>query len=140
MIRIMIKTAALFLVAAALLGLCALAWHFVSPLTAIVLALIFAGVAWLVFTWYFADDEPLFGGSSENRVTFKQVLAGAITDARELFDRVTNMVGVALISLDAVIVSTPELKAAVLASPYGLPAILALNLVAAMTPRRLGAA
>jgi hypothetical protein len=95
-----------------------------------------AAIAWLVLTWYHADNGPVFGPDGPERVTFKAVLAGAINDARELFERVTNLTAVGLLGLDAVIIQTPEIKAAVLSTPYGIAAVIALNLFTRLTPRR----
>ena len=111
-------------------------------------------VAWLVLTWYFADDEPALGPGTSQRVTFKRVLQGVLRDVSELFapftnfvsrhaqaqwafwgPRVTNTVGIAVVSLDAYVVQTPELKYAVMNSPYGLAALVALNLAASLSPR-----
>lgn len=107
-----------------------------TTLEIVFVVLVLALAGWLVATWYFADDEPLFGRFSAARVTFKHVLANAIADARELFDRLTNMTAVALVSLNAVVLATPEIKTALLSSSWGLGALIALNLVTALTPRR----
>ena len=101
----------------------------------LLLAAIGAGALWLIATWYFADNEPVLGPASDKRVTFRQVLINAIEDARALFDRLTNTVAVALVSLNAVVLATPEIKSALLASPWGLAALLGLNLFAAVSPR-----
>lgn len=115
-------------------------------------AVVFA--AWLALTWYFADDEPALGPGSSQRVTFKRVLQGVARDVADLFSpftnfvtrhaqaqwafwgpRITNTVGIAVVSLDAYIVQTPELKYAVMQSPYGLAALVGLNLAASLSPR-----
>lgn len=110
----------------------------------------FLVLGWLVATWYHADDHPVLAPAKEGRVTFKAVVQNALRDVREtaapffgwarrlwLFwgPRVTNTVGVAILSLDGLIASTPELKAAIMASPYGLPIILGVNLLVTLAPR-----
>jgi hypothetical protein len=41
-------------------------------------------VAALGVTWYFADNEKVFGPATANRVTFKRVLLNFLDDLREL--------------------------------------------------------
>lgn len=106
-----------------------------DTVTLILLIVGFALGGWLVATWYFANNKQLFAHASEARVTFKRVLANAIADARELFDRLTNMTAVALVSLNATVLATPEIKTALLGSTWGLGAFIALNLFTAMSPR-----
>lgn len=50
------------------------------PSLCIAAALIF----WALATWYFADDQPVFGPTNDTRVTFKQVLQGFARDAGDL--------------------------------------------------------
>lgn len=85
---------------------------------------------WLLLTWYFADDEPLFGRVSEARVTFKRVLANAIADAREMFDRLTNTVFVGVSALAAFVVENDAVRTELMAreNAWGLGLVLALAL------------
>lgn len=107
----------------------------------LILTLAAAGLlGWLVATWWFTP----------NHVTFKDVLQGVCKDVRDLFrplsdliqrmwwffgPRVTNLVSVSVVSLDAYIVQTPELKTAIMATPYGLAALFAINLAATISPK-----
>lgn len=99
-------------------------------------------IAWLIATWYCADPGKVLGPPQHGRVTFKMVLQGAFRDLADLAAPVVRQaqafwvwsgqtIGVAVISLDAYVVQTPELKAAILATPFGLAALLALNLATA---------
>lgn len=97
-------------------------------------------IAWPVLTWRFTP----------NHVTFKDVLQGVCKDVRDLFrpatdlivrvwwffgPRVTNLVAVSLVTLDAYIVQTPELKMAIMQTPYGLAVLCAINLAATISPK-----
>lgn len=104
-------------------------------------------IVWPALTWFFADDQPIFGPAKPGRVTFKAVLQGIARDVRDLFKPWLDQVakawafigqsfGAALLTLDGYIASTPELKAAVLQSPYGLHAIIAVNFLAFIISRR----
>ena len=113
-----------------------------------------AGVAiaaGLFITWFTADNGPTFGPSPEGmaRVTFKQVLLNLLTDARDLLGlrqiwawAVTSWrycgetLGALLLTLDAYVTATPELKAAVMGTPYGLPVLLAVNFFAFIATRQ----
>ncbi len=112
-----------------------------------------AVACWLGLTWYHADDEPVFGPRSDRRVTFRDVLIGALRDVRDLFglDKVWAwavrtyefcgaQLGALLLTLDAYIAATPELKQVVMATPYGLPILLAVNFFAFIATRRAGQA
>lgn len=41
--------------------------------------------AWLVATWWCADNEPVFGPKTKDRVTFKRVIRDAMCDLAEIF-------------------------------------------------------
>lgn len=105
------------------------------------LVLIAAGLlGWLVATWWFTP----------NHVTFKDVLQNVCKDARDICKpaldfvqrlwwffgpRITNLVSVSVVSLDAYIVQTPELKAAIMQTPWGLAVLFGINLAATISPR-----
>lgn len=52
----------------------------------ILLAAALLVLAWLVVTWFFADDEKVLGPASVKRVTFKQVVQAALRDVWEVFN------------------------------------------------------
>lgn len=111
-------------------------------LIALVAALGLLGL-WLFLTWYFADEGKVLGPPEEGRVTFKQVLKGAIDDVADLFGIRAALkwlwrcwlfcgqtFGAALLSFDAYIASNPDIKASLLGSQYGLHILIGLNFVA----------
>lgn len=90
---------------------------------------------WLFATWYFADDEPMFGRGSTTRVTFKNVLANAVFDIVELLRPIwlrvwLNLPFVAVIALDAVALMQPDMREAIVGNHWGGIALVVLNLVA----------
>lgn len=99
-------------------------------------------IAWLVLTWWNTPEEH----------TFKAVVQHALRDVREIFapafgfakrvwlfaaPRITNLVGVTVISLDAFIVQNPDLRAALLHdhNRLGLGLLLAINIAAQLSPK-----
>lgn len=120
--------------------------NFILPLAIVAVVLL----AWLIATWYHADDHSVFAAPKPGRVTFKQVVQNALRDAREtaapffgwcrrlwLFwgPRLTNTVAAAVLALDGLIASTPDIKAAIMHSPYGLFVMLGVNLLVTLAPR-----
>lgn len=107
----------------------------------IILALlILAIVAWIVLTWWNTPDS----------VTFKAVVQNALRDVRDICapalrlgkriwwffgPRVTNLVAVSVVSVDAYIVQTPDLKDAIMQTQWGLAVLVALNLAATLSPK-----
>lgn len=102
------------------------------------LALVIVG--WLALTWWNTPETH----------TFKTVVQDALRDAREIVapafgfvrrcwefaaPRVTNLAFNAVAALDLYIVQTPDLKAALLRTDYGLAALCALNLFVVLSPR-----
>jgi len=111
------------------------------------LALFAAGVfVWLVLTWYFADDEPLFGSHSSRRVTFKAVVQGAMRDLRDVLKLdaawrwlVTNACSLAVVLSGMVSLADPVLRQAVLTAtwqgvPIGALALLIVTWLATLKP------
>lgn len=100
---------------------------------ALIVASALAGV--LGCAWYYADDEPVMGPDTPERVTFFKLLQrifrgiGAIT--RPIWIRVwLNLPFGAVIAVDGVAMLTPELREAIFGNVYGALALVALNLVA----------
>lgn len=117
-----------------------------------VAALIAAWLIWAFITWAVADDGNWFGKPEPGRVTFKQVLVNSLYDVRDLLGlkqiwawlvRIWRYCGEALgsllLTLDAYIIATPELKAAVSGTPYGLAVLLAVNFFAFISTRQSAA-
>jgi hypothetical protein len=106
----------------------ALSW---SAVALVVCAL----AAWLVCTWYFADDTPLLAPNQAGRVTFKAVLKNALHDLSELTRPIwlrvwLNAPTFAVIAVDAVSLLQEELRAALFGNFWGGLALVLLNLVA----------
>jgi hypothetical protein len=112
------------------------------------LALIAVWLLWAFVTWATADDGAWFGKPAEGRVTFKQVLINSLIDVRDLLGlrqiwawavKVWRYCGETLGSLiltfNAYIVATPDLKAVLTSTPYGLAIWLAINFFAFITVR-----
>lgn len=95
-----------------------------------------AGVAaWLFFTWYHADDEPVFARDNGNRVTFKIVLQSALRDLAEITRPLwlrawLNAPFIAVMALDAVSLLQESLRNAIFGNTMGGLALVALNLLA----------
>lgn len=118
-----------------------------TPVLLIAAALV---LGWLVATWYFADDEPVIGKATRDRVTFKDVLVGVGRDVRDLASPVTgflhrrwrfvmaNYSAGAIVLLDVYAVMDANLRDALMQVPPGwavAPAALilfGLNLAARM--------
>jgi hypothetical protein len=125
----------------------------VIPLALVaVAALLAVWLVWAFITWATADDGKWFGKPAEGRVTFKQVLIDSLYDVRDLLGlkqiwawlvkvwrHCGETLGSLLLTLDAYIVATPELKAAVTATPYGLAVILLINFFAFIATRKASA-
>lgn len=117
---------------------------------ALVAAALVVALVWLVLTWWFADNEPAFGPPSENRVTFKRVLQGVLRDLVDICapllcfgrrvwafvgPRLTNLPAMAVIALDIYAAMTPELREVFMQNKWAALLLLALNIVARLSPR-----
>lgn len=94
-------------------------------------------VGWLVATWYYRDNTPVFApDNTPGRVTFKQVVVDALHDIAALTRPVwmrlwLNLQFVAVIAVDAVALATPQLREALfIDSPIGGAVLVVLTLVA----------
>lgn len=117
--------------------------------TALLVLAIFAGLAlaWLIATWYFADDEDVFAPKgSMKRVTFKQVVQSALKDVREVLNLdlivnwiMTNAVAVGVFGYGLIQIADPVLRASILGAtwqgiPVGALALLAVTWLASLKP------
>lgn len=112
------------------------------------LILVAVWLVWAFLTWATADDGDWFGKPAADRVTFKQVLINSLIDVRDLLGlrqlwawgvKVWRYCGETLggliLTFNAYIVATPDLKAVLTATPYGLAIWLAINFFAFITVR-----
>lgn len=79
---------------------------------------------WLVATWYFRDNEPLFGPATPNRVTFKQVVVDALHDAAALTKPIwmrlwLNIPFAAVVAANGVVLMDDQMRAAVFGDFWG---------------------
>lgn len=91
--------------------------------------------AWLVATWYFADDEPLFGHASAERITFKQVICNVFCDIAEVTRPAwmwlwLNAPFAAQVAANGVILMDETLRTTVFGHFWGAVALVAANLLA----------
>lgn len=93
-------------------------------------------LVWLFLTWYHADDEPVFGPASRERVTFKTVVRNALHDLQEITRPAwmrlwLNAPFVATMTLDAVTMLHPDLRQALFVDNWiGGGALILLTLLA----------
>lgn len=110
----------------------------------ILLAALAALAIWLVLTWWFGPEKK----------TFKEVVQDVFRDAREIFEpalsrvwcllrrwwaflgpRLTNLPTMAVVGLDLYATLTPEMRELIAADHRLAGVLLALNLVARLSPR-----
>lgn len=106
-------------------------------------------LAWAFITWATADDGDWFGKPAPGRVTFKQVLVNSLYDMRDLLGLKQiwawlvgvwrycgETLGALLLTFNAYLIATPELKAVLTATPYGLGIWLLINFFAFIAARQ----
>ncbi|MDX2277707.1 MAG: hypothetical protein NW206_19830 [Hyphomonadaceae bacterium] len=113
--------------------------------TLIILAAAAVGF-WLFATWFTADDQPVLGPALPGRVTFKDVLQGAMRDTRDLLKLdlicrwlITNATALGVFLSTLVSLADPVLRTAILTAnwngiPVGALALLLVSWLATLKP------